>query len=188
MNLWGCVTEVPPLIEQARVTGDVIVGRVLAVITGERTRRYQPEVRFLEVEKLQTQERFNIEIESNDRQFVIALPPGDYRLNRVQISEGPFMSMADLAVTFSVGKSPVTYVGTWRFGVDSPRYGRMVVLSIVLDQHEKEQTLDFLSTQYPALGPQAVVEMVPDPSQLEARLFEVMPYPRVHRYFRRHWW
>jgi hypothetical protein len=188
LNLWGCATEVPSSIEQAQVTGNVIVGRVLTVITGERTRRYQPEVRFLEVEELHTQERFNVEIRSSDRQFVIALPPGDYRLNRVQISEGPFMSMAELAVTFSMGKSPITYVGTWRFGVDSPRYGRMVVLSIVLDQDEMVRTFDYLNKEYPVLGHQAVKEMVPQPPQLEARLLEVMPYPRVHQYFRRHWW
>ena len=188
LNLWGCATEVPPLIDKAQVPGNVVVGRVLAVITGKRARRYEPEVRFLEVEERRTQERFSVEIKSRDRQFVIALPPGDYQLNRVQISEGPFMSMADLVVTFSVGKDPVTYVGTWRFGVDSPRYGRMVVVSIVLEQQEKARTLDFLGEQYPVLAQQPVEEMTPQPPQVAARLFEVMPYPRVHRYFRRHWW
>jgi hypothetical protein len=29
---------------------------------------------------------------------------------------------------------------------------------------------------------------LPYPSEAQARLFEVMPYPRVPRYFRRHWW
>jgi hypothetical protein len=124
------------------------VGRVLAVITGATNRRYHPQVRFFEVEGLETPKRFKVWIKSEGRPFAIVLPPGGYRLNRVQISEGPFMSMADLAIAFSVGKSPVTYVGTWRFGVDSPRYGRMVVVSMVLDQGETAQALDFLSEQW----------------------------------------
>jgi hypothetical protein len=179
---------VSPLADQRQVTSGVVVGRVLAVITGATRRRYLPEVRFLELEDLKTQGRFNVEIKSAGRHFAIVLPPGGYRLNRVQISEGPFMSMADLAIAFSVGKSPVTYVGTWRFGVDSPRYGRMVVVSMVLDQGETAQALDFLSEQYPALSEQTIVEMLPQPSHVETRLYEVMPYPRYPRYFRRHWW
>ena len=188
LSLWGCATEVPLLVDQAQVSGSVVVGRVLAVITGETARRYQPEVRFFEVEEQASQERFNVEIKSEDRHFAIVLPPGDYRLNRVQISEGPFMSMADLAIAFSVGDTPVTYVGTWRFGVDSPRYGRMVVAAMVLDQGETVQALDFLNKRYPALSEQPIVEILPQPPQMEARLYEVLPYPRYPRYFRRHWW
>ena len=106
LNLWGCAAEVPSLIDQVQVPDNVMVGRVQAVITGERARRYQPEVRALMVEDRRTQERFNIHIESWDQQFVIALPPGDYLLNRVQIREGPFLSLADVAVAFSVGRGP----------------------------------------------------------------------------------
>jgi len=188
LNLWGCATDLPPLADQTQVTNGVVVGRVLTVVTGERTRRYQAEVRFFEVEEQRTQERFHIEIDSEDRHFVLPLPLGDYRLTRVEISEGPFQSMADLGIEFSVGQSPVTYVGTWRFGVDSPRYGRMVAVSMVLDQRDRAGALDFLNKQYPALDDQPVEERSPRPPQVEARLFEVMPYPRVHRYFRRHWW
>jgi hypothetical protein len=188
MNSLGCVTNVPPLVDQAQIPDNVMVGRIQAVITGERARRFEPEVRFIEVEERRTQERFNVEIQSKDRQFVIALPPGNYLLNRVQINEGPFMSMADLAITFSVGTGPVTYVGTWRLGVDSPRYGRMVAVSIVVEQEEKARTLDFLTKQYPVLAHQPMEERAPQPSVATARLFEVMSYPRVERYFRRHWW
>jgi hypothetical protein len=157
------------------------------VITGETRRRYEPEIRFFEFEDLQTYKRFKVEVQSDDRHFAVALPPGEYRLNRVQISEGPFMSMAQLAMDFSVGNSPVTYLGTWRFGVDSPRYGRMVVVSMIFNQDEMGQALEFLAKRYPSIGKQTVVEGLPQPSQMEARLYEVMPYPR-YRYFRRHSW
>jgi hypothetical protein len=175
-------------VDQARVPGNVTIGRVLAVNIGERTRRYQPEVRVLDVEDRRTSDRFSIRIDAGDRQFVISLPPGNYVLNRVQIAEGPFMSMAELAMPFSVGKGPVSYVGTWRFGVGSPGYGRMVAVSIVSDQQEMTQTLNFLHEAYPVLAQQPVEEIRVEPPLASVRLFEVMPYPRVHRYFRRHWW
>ncbi len=188
VSLWGCATDIPAVPETAQVTGSAAIGRVLVVNSGERARRYQPEVRVLDLEHLRTKERFSIRIDAGDRQFVIPLPPGDYLLNRVRITEGPFMSMAELAIPFSVGKGPVSYVGTWRFGVGSPGYGRMVLVSIVFDQQEMAQTLDFLHDAYPVLAQQPVEEMRFEPHQAAVRLFEVMPYPRIHRYFRRHWW
>lgn len=177
----------PPIGENTQVADGVVVGRVLAVITGDRSRRYEPEIRFFEFEDLETHERFNVEIQSGDRHFAVALPPGKYRLNRVQVSEGPFMSMVQLAMDFSVGKSPVTYLGTWRFGIDSPRYGRMVVVSMVIDQGEMEAAVEFLDEQFPAFSKWPMVEMLPQPSHVKSRLYEVMPYPR-YKYFRRHLW
>jgi len=165
----------------------VVVGRIVAVLTGETSRWYAPEVRLIEVEIQETAERFHIEIQSEDRHFVCALPPGTYQLTRVQINEGPFMSMANLDITFSVGESAVTYLGTWRFGISPPRYGRMVVVSIVFEEDELDDALDVLHHQVPTLREQPIVTMLPQPSQLEARLYEVMPYPRV-KYFRRHLW
>lgn len=190
-GLSACVTDIPPLAEldqPHQVTGGMVVGRVLAVITGETSRKYEPEVRFFEVEDQKTHERFNVATQSGDRHFAVMLPPGEYRLNRVQISEGPFLSMADLTPSFTVGNSPFTYLGTWRFGVDSSRYGRMVAVSMALDQHEVGQALQFLDEQYPGLNKSSMVEMLPQPSQTEARLYEVMPYPRYPGYFRRHHW
>ncbi len=101
------------MVEDTQVADGVVVGRALAVITGETSRWYEPEIRFFEFEDLQTHERFNVEIKSDDRYFVVALLSGEYRLNRVQISEGPFMSMAQLAMDFLVGNSSIaiTYSG-----------------------------------------------------------------------------
>lgn len=190
MVLWGwsCATELPRLVDPTQVSGSLVVGRVITVITGETSRRYPPEVRFFELEDQLSQKCFQVEIKSRDQYFAVDLPPGKYRLTRVQISEGPFMSMADLPATFVVDSGVITYVGTWRFGVDSPRYGRMVVVSVVADQAEATGGRDFLNTRYPIFGGRTMVEAIPQPSQVEARLYEVMPYPRYSRYFRRHWW
>jgi len=106
----------------------------------------------------------------------------------VQISEGPFMSMADVSMAFSVDAGAITYVGTWRFEVDSSRYGRMVVASVIADQAEAAGVWDFLDDRYPTFDGRSMVETLPQPAQMEARLYEVMPYPRYPRYFRRHWW
>jgi hypothetical protein len=184
----GCATEVPSLIEAPMKNRPLVMGRVVAVITGESSRMYGPKVRFFEVGKEGTHERFTVDIQSDDGQFTIALPPGDYRLNRVQISEGPFMSMAEMNASFSVGQDPLTYVGTWRFGVDSPKYGRMVALSIVMDADDRSRAESFLVQEYPAFEGVPVTSVLPDPPTMEARLYEVMPYPRYPSYFRRHNW
>lgn len=188
LSMSGCATELPSLVNPDQVTGSLVVGRVLTVLTGETSRRYPPEVRFFELEEQTSQKRFHVEVKSRDQYFAVDLPPGDYQLNRVQISEGPFMSMADVSMAFSVDAKAVTYVGTWRFGVDSPRYGRKVVTSMTDDQEETARVRAFLNDQYPSFHENSMVERLPQPSRSEARLYEVMPYPRYPRYFRRHWW
>jgi hypothetical protein len=55
------------------------------------------------------------------------------------------MSMAELDAAFTVSADGVIYVGTWRFGVDSPRYGRMVVLSIVMESDDRSEAHAFLA-------------------------------------------
>jgi hypothetical protein len=185
---WSCATHVPTMADPAEVTNGLVVGRVLTFLTGERSRRYLPEMRFLELEDQDSRKRFQVEIDSPDQDFAISLPPGRYRLTRVQVSEGPFLSMAELSMAFTVDASAVTYVGTWRFGVDSPRYGRMIVASMVADQAESAGIRDFLIDRYPDLQGRPIVETLPQPLQVEARLYEVMPYPRYPRCFRRHWW
>lgn len=184
----GCATELSSLVESPETSRSLVVGRVVAVVTGERSRMYVPEVRFFEIEEQQTRERFTVEIKSADRHFAIALPAGDYRLNRVQINEGPFTSMAQVNAAFSVEQDVLTYLGTWRFGIDSPRYGRMVVLSMVMDTDDRSQAEVFLAKQYPALQGGPITSVLPEPSTMETRLYEVMPYPRYPGYFRRHVW
>ena len=174
--------------EEGVVRSNIAVGRVVAVLTGERSRKYEPAVRSLEIENRETKERFMIDVESDDKRFIVTLPPRDYELTRVQINEGPFLSMAQLASTFSIGEDPLTYLGTWRFGVDSPRYGRMVSVSMVNDEEDRAQAVRTLAPRDPSMEMGVVATALPDPPEVQTRLYEVMPYPRVPRYFRRHWW
>jgi hypothetical protein len=186
--LQSCVNEIPAVPEEGTVQSNVAVGRALAVLTGERSRIYEPAVRSFEIQNAKTKERVIVEIQSDDERFILPLAPGDYELIRVQINEGPFLSMAELASTFSVGQQPVTYVGIWRFGVDSPKYGRMVSVSIVNDEEDRAEALHTLGLRDPSLDVKTAATALPSPAEVQARLYEVMPYPRVPRYFRRHWW
>jgi len=153
---------------------------------GKTSRSYEPRVRFFELMNLQTNERFSVDVGSEDKVFMLPVPGGEYELTRVQIGEGPFLSMADYATRFDVAGEQLTYVGTWRFGIDTPRYDRMMVFSAVHDLEDQAQAQEALFARYPALNGQAMGTVLPSPTEADARLYEVMPYPRYQSYFRRH--
>ncbi len=181
--MWGCATDLPPLVDPTEITGNLVVGRVVTVLTAETTRRYLPEVRFFELEDQSSQKRFQVEIKSRDRYFALDLSPGTYRVNRVQINEGPFMSMAELDMAFSVDAGVITHVGTWRFGVGTPRTIRELVTSVISDQTEITGARGFVNERYPNFSETSMVEKLPQPSQMEARLYETEPYPRYRKMF-----
>jgi hypothetical protein len=175
-------------VAEAEVSETLVVGRVVTIITGESQRMYAPELRSFEVINTENQERFKVDVQSKDGYFSLSLPPGLYELNRLQISEGPFLSMAQLSASFVLKPDVMTFLGTWRFGIDSPKYGRQVVVSMIYDQRDQERAQQFVKDTYPTLKERSLAMLIPEPSHEVARLFEVMPYPRYSRYFRRHWW
>lgn len=187
MSVSGCAIELPAIAQHDQAQGNLVMGRAVTVLTGERSRRYVPQLRFFELESLDSSQRYQIEIQSADQPFVLDLPVGQYRLIRAQFSEGPFLSMAELPMTFSVVPGAMTYVGTWRFAVDAPGYGRDVVLSVIGNEAERLAAHGFLHKRYANYNEHLLVERFPQPSQVNARVYEVMPYPRYSRYFRRHW-
>jgi len=184
----GCATELPVTVAEADVSGTLVVGRVVTIITGESQRVYAPTLRSFEVINVESQERFKVAVQSKDEYFSLSLPPGYYELTRVQISEGPFLSMAQLSARFVLKSDVITFLGTWRFGVDSPKYGRQIVVSMIHDEQDQERARQFIKDTYPAFNTRSLVMLIPEPSHEQARLFEVMPYPNYPRYFRRHWW
>jgi hypothetical protein len=188
LTLSGCVTELPVTVTETDVSGILAVGRVVTIITGASQRMYAPELRSFEVINTESQERFKVDVQSADEYFSLSLPPGHYELNRVQISEGPFLSMAQLSANFVLKPDVMTFLGTWRFGVNSPKYGRQVAVSMIHDEQDQERAQQFVRDMYPAFHARPLVMLLPEPSHEEARLFEVMPYPRYPNYFRRHWW
>lgn len=184
----GCATPLGPAPAALAPDRPVVFGRVLVLLLGPTTRWYEPEVEFIEVEHQQTAERYRLWLQSDDRTFRTNLPAGSYLVTRVQIHEGPHVSMADFTATFEVGPDSVTYLGTWRFGVETPRYGRMVVVSLRQEEAEQAQAEQDLVARYPFLAGRPVVALLPEPASAETRLYEVRPYPNLPRYFMRHWW
>lgn len=183
----GCATALGPMPERLAADHAVAFGRALAVVTGPRTRSFQPKIGFLELENQSTGERWQVKTRP-DGLFVLDLPAGRYELSRVEIREGPFMSLANLRARFEIGAGSLTYLGTWRFGVDSPRYGRMVVVSAVYSEEDQAKAEELVVQRYPDLGERVMTAQLPDPAEAETRLYEVMPYPRYPRYFQRHNW
>ena len=53
----GCATELYPWMNQDQIARGLVIGRTVTVVAGERARRYQPQVRLIEVENQDTQER-----------------------------------------------------------------------------------------------------------------------------------
>jgi hypothetical protein len=188
MALSGCATELPVKVAELDVAGTLVVGRAVTTITGQSQRMYPPELRSFEVINTESEKSYKIYVKSEDEYFSFSLPPGRYTINRVQISEGPFLSMAQLSGNFVLEPDVVTFLGTWRFGVDSPKYGRQVMVSIILDEQDHQRAQRLVKDSYPTFGARPMVKLIPEPSQEQTRLFEVMPYPNYARYFRRHWW
>jgi len=184
----GCTTRLPAVAEDLPPNKPVVLGRAVSVLLGPTTRWYLPAVRFVELVNRDTHERYQVLLEAEDRRFAIEVPPGPYELSRVQISEGPFMSMADLQAVFTVADTGLVSVGTWRFGIETPQYGRKVVVSIIEDPESARESVQKFLEQHPDWEGQTVTSSLPEPAVLETRLYEVAPYPRNPRYFRRHWW
>jgi len=183
VGLFGCVTSMSAIPERVPAEDKAVaIGRVVTVLTGPTTRWYTPQLRFFEVVNSTTGERIRVDVQSDDAWFVLPLPAGEYELSRIQISEGAFLGMAGLEPRFQVNAGEVTYVGSWRFGVESPQYNRTVLLSAVAeDQAAVRQAL----ARYPELNGRPVSTELLEPSTVETRLFEVPPYPRFW-WFRRH--
>jgi hypothetical protein len=55
------------------------------------------------------------------------------------------------------------------------------------EEEDRAQAIEAITHDEPPLQASPVRTVLPDPPVVQTRLFEVMPYPRVPRYFRRHW-
>jgi len=187
--LTGCITDAQTVLSPEDEGHKVLlVVRVVTVITGERARRFEPTVREVELAEHDAGTRYRISVGGNDTLVAVFLPPGRYDMTRVEINEGPFLSIAQPAISLSLDEGPVIFGGTWRFGVDSPRYGRMVLMSMQMDEESRSLFERKIRVDYPTLTSSPITPVLPLPTEFQTRLYEVAPYPRVSRYFRRHYW
>jgi hypothetical protein len=189
LALAGCATTTLPALPNASDSskspysdGAVVMGHVMTVLMGPTTRGYVPELRFFELINTETQDRIRVDVESEDRWFIVPLPPGDYELSRLQVAEGGFLATAGLSPGFKVAGGELTYVGTWRLGIESPQYDRSVLLSAVI---ENEDVVRRALAPYHSLRNRPLSIDLLTPATVESRLYEVPPYPRFW-WFRRH--
>ncbi|MEX5217051.1 MAG: hypothetical protein NW701_04410 [Nitrospira sp.] len=184
LTFGGCVTTLPASPDSSEVTlsSALVVGHVVTVLIGPTMRPYAPELRFFELINTATQERIRVDIESKDRWFIVPLLPGDYELSRLQISEGAFQSTAGLNPGFKVIERRITYVGTWRLGIESPQYDRSALLSAI---EEDREVVRRALVSYDSLREYPFSTYLLAPTPIETRLYEVPPYPRFW-WFRRH--
>lgn len=186
--LVGCATTLPALPDSSDLTeplpsdGAIVVGHVVTVLIEPTNRAYAPELHFFELINTATQERVRVEVESKDRWFILPLGPGDYELSRLQISEGAFLAMAGLNPGFKVMEGEITYIGTWRLGIESPQYDRSILLSAIAEGRE---AVHRGLASYPSLQDHPFSTKLLTPATVETRLYEIPPYPKFW-WFRRH--
>lgn len=186
--LGGCTATVVTQQDLPPVGTRLVFARMLTVLTDRPGRVYDPALRFFEVRHRESGERYRVDVGADEKFLAFPLPPGEYEFTRLQISEGPFLSMADLSMVFQVGREGATYLGRWRLGVQSPRYGRKVLVSMARTDQGQGEDVRALIEDDPERQSMSVTVAEVRPTEAESRLYEVMPYPRYPTYFRRHLW
>ena len=160
----------------------ILRGRVTTGLTGPSTRPFVPKLQFFELVNTTLGHRVRINVESDDTSFVLPLPPGDYQLTRVGISEGAFQALAEIGAGFMLSEGTMTDIGTWHLSIESPQYDREIVFS---SSSEPKDHIKSTMGAYPCLGARSVVSTSVYPAAVETRLYETAPYPRIW-WFRRH--
>jgi hypothetical protein len=188
LTLVGCTTTLPALPNSSERSESlpwddaIVVGHVITVLMGPTTRGNIPKLRFFELVNIMTHERIRIDVDSEDGWFVLPLPLGSYEFARLQIAEGAFLANAGLSSRFNVVGKGITYVGTWRLGIEPPQYDRSALISVVT---EDEDVIRHALAPHYSLGDYPLAIDLLSPTTTETRLYEVPPYPRVW-WFRRH--
>ena len=160
----------------------ILRGRVTTGLTGPSTRPFVPKLQFFELVNTTLGHRVRINVESDDTSFVLPLPPGDYQLTRVGISEGAFQALAEIGAGFMLSEGTMTDIGTWHLSIESPQYDREIVFS---SSSEPNDHIKSTMGAYPCLSTRSVVSTSVYPAAVETRLYETAPYPRIW-WFRRH--
>lgn len=182
LGLWGCVNSFPVHPTEVPPDSSLVFGRIASDLSGPSNRRYQPEIRFFEITNSQTKERYRVDVEAKDSSFYLPLPDGEYEVTRIQIQEGVFRAMAHLSLKFHIEKKGIYDLGVWDIQVSSPFYDRRMTFSVSSHSDSSEGVS---LGDYPELSHLPITSLSLNPDVFEARLFEVVPYPRF-RYFMRH--
>ena len=177
--LTACV-GLPKQASEAMGDDSIVHGFIKVRPVGPNTRGFVTQLRFFHVLNLGTQERFQVDIQSADKGFSLALDPGDYEVIRVRVNEGPMSMESHVSLPFQVLPNKHIFLGTWYMEVDSPRTQRMLRMEVLSDQPQGEGFNDSQHSQ----REEDLVAMLPKVEKSEVRLYTVAPYPKVNFYYR----
>lgn len=175
----GCTTLTTVSSHNTRLTA-LAFGYMEVQAIGSNPRGSPTNVRLVFLRNIDTQERFRLEIYAHSKVFFVKLPPGSYQVDRIQFNEGPFMMESSPHVQFHVSAEHISYLGVWKFTVETPRTVRLLYTDII------EGTKKFHKTMSSDLerNPLPIKKVLPLLEKTESRLFSVKPQPRI-RYFNR---
>lgn len=184
VGIWGSLLTacvgLPKQASEAIGNDSIVQGFIKVRPVGPNTRGFVTQLRFFHVLNLGTQERFQVDIQSAEKGFFLALDPGDYEVIRVRINEGPMMMESHVSLPFQILPNQNIFLGTWYMEVDSPRTQRMLRMEILSDQPQGEGVNE---SQHPQIE-ENLVAMLPKVENNEVRLYTVAPYPKVNFYYR----
>ena len=159
----------------------LVFGIMKVTTIGPNPRAAQPEIRFIDVYRVDNQERIRVDIHPAEEVFFLNLIPGDYLVTRLEIHEEWFTTEARPQIQFHIPDTPLVSVGIWHFEVDTPRTQRMVRLTITKELPELKQAINSL----PILKGTPLMVALPKPLGEPFRLFSVAPYPKASYFYRR---
>ncbi len=177
--LYGC-TATQRGVSESSSEHAFVFGYVHVVTDGPNPRRFPTHLRFVSLSNMDSGEKYRIDIHSNADLFSHHLPIGHYSVDRVQFNEGPFMAESHVHIEFQVPHRKATYIGIWKFEVETPRTVRLVRIHVV----EGDPAI---SQKFP-LGPVSkrtpIETILPQPNFIEVRVFPVAPNPKIKYFYR----
>ena len=175
----GCVS-VPQEISPDSAPHELAFGYVRVETKGPNPRIYPAKVRFFFLTNQETGARSRVNVNTESGVFSARLHPGQYVVDRLQFSEGPFRVESHVQLTFDVPEKKLAYLGSWHIELETPRTVRGVKIRIL------EGEADFSKEFSAELGLERtpIATVLPKPETFETRGFMVDGQPNA-RYFRR---
>lgn len=86
----GCVQEVSTVASVEEASTVLVVGRAMSVISGDRGRRFEPEIRQMELMQHQTGRRYRVMVEGKDKVFAFFFLQESTASRGCKFTKGPF--------------------------------------------------------------------------------------------------
>ncbi|MGB0910905.1 MAG: hypothetical protein ACPGYT_11130, partial [Nitrospirales bacterium] len=177
----SCSTFVDGRLANEKTDRSLAIGEIVVYSKGKNPRQFPSQLRFFDVVNTISRDRTRVSVEKQEGAFSVPLEPGQYKVVRIQINEGPFMAESHVAWSFNMKSNAVTYIGKWELEVDTPRTERMVRLKVSEDRSSWNAIIE----AEPELKSKAVVHSLAESVEDTTRLYAVAPNPKIKYFYRR---